>query len=283
MKQKKYLNAITLLLSVIFTVLLIPFNVDAQMIPDERLLPRLVDNADLLTNSEEEKLLDKLDSISEKHQTDVAIVTVYSLEGKTATEFADNYFDYNGYGFGPNRDGILFLISMEYRDWAITIHGSGIETFTDAGQRYMTEQFLSYISDAEYAKGFNKFADLSDQFLKQAAKGEPYDYGHLPKKPLAWYWLPAAIGLGVIIAFSVVGGMKANLKSVRRKVGADDYIAADSFVLTDQRDIYLYSNVTRTAKPKESSSGSSGGGSRGGSRTHTSSSGSRHGGSSGKF
>ena len=145
----------------------------------------------------------------------------------------------------------------------------------------MTEQFLSYISDAKYAKGFNKFADLSEQNLKQAAKGEPYDYGNLPKKPLAWYWLPASIGVGLIVAFVIAGSMKAKLKSVRRRVGADDYVAANSFVLTDQRDLYLYSHVSRTVKPKESSSG--GGGSSGGSRTRTSSSGSTHGGSGGKF
>ncbi|MGB4610343.1 MAG: TPM domain-containing protein [Saccharofermentanales bacterium] len=280
MKQKKHLKTIALLISVILTVLMIPLKSSAQTIPDQRLLPRLIDNADLLTDSEEGKLLDKLDSISEQYKTDVVIVTVYSLEGKTATEFADDFFDYNGYGFRPDRDGILFLISMEYRDWAISTHGSGIYAFTDAGQKYMTDQFLSYISDAKYAKGFEKFADLSEQFLKQAAKGKPYDYGNLPKKPLAWYWLPAAIGLGLIVAFSVVNGMKANLKSVRRRVGADDYVAANSFVLTDQRDLYLYSHVSRKVKPKQSSSG---GGRGGGSRTHTSSSGSRHGGSSGKF
>ncbi|NLM19359.1 MAG: TPM domain-containing protein [Clostridiaceae bacterium] len=281
MKQKKYLKTIALFVSVIFTVLLIPIKTSAQTIPDQRLLPRLVDNADLLNDSEEAKLLDKLDLISEKYQTDVAIVTVYSLEGKTAAEYADDFFDDNGYGIGPNHDGVLFLISTESRDWFITTNGSGIQTFTDAGRAHMTEQFLSYISDAKYAKGFNKFADLSEQYLKQAAKGEPYDYGNLPKKPLAWYWLPASIGVGLIVAFVIAGSMKAKLKSVRRRVGADDYVAANSFVLTDQRDLYLYSHVSRTVKPKESSSG--GGGSSGGSRTRTSSSGSTHGGSGGKF
>lgn len=279
MKQKKHLKTIALFVSVILAVLLIPIETSAQTIPDQRLLPRLVDNADLLSDAEEEKLLDKLDSTSEQYQTDVVIVTVSSLEGKTAEEYADDFFDYNGYGLGPNRDGILFLISMQDRDWFITTHGSGIQTFTDAGREYMTEQFISYISDAEYDKGFNKFADLSEQYLEQAAKDEPYDYGNLPKKPLAWYWIPAAIGVGLFVAYLIVGSMKAKLKSVRRRVGADDYVEANSFVLTDQRDLYLYSHVTRKAKPKETSSG----GGSGGSRTRTSSSGSTHGGSGGKF
>ena len=44
-----------------------------------------------------------------------------------------------------------------------------------------------------------------------------------------------------------------------------------SLQVTESRDIFLYRNVIRTAKPKETST------------THTSSSGRTHGGSSGKF
>ena len=39
-------------------------------------LPRLVDNADLLSNEEEQSLLAQLDEISERQQCDVVIVTV---------------------------------------------------------------------------------------------------------------------------------------------------------------------------------------------------------------
>ena len=50
-----------------------------------------------------------------------------------------------------------------------------------------------------------------------------------------------------------------------------------SLHINRSRDIFLYHQVTRTAKPKEESFGG------GGSSTHTSSSGETHGGSSGSF
>ena len=59
-------------------------------------LPRLVDDADLLTNSEESELLDLLDEISERQKVDVVVVTVDSLEGKSPMAFADDFYDYNG-------------------------------------------------------------------------------------------------------------------------------------------------------------------------------------------
>lgn len=280
MKNIKHFKVFVLLLGIALSVLTIPQKAWAEVIPEQALLPRLVDEADLLNSSEEAELLERLDEISEAYQTDVVIVTTYSLDGKTATEFADDFFDYNGYGFGETYDGILFLLSMEYRDWAISTTGSGIRAFTDAGLEYMVDEFLGDISDGEYAKGLHKYTDLVEQFLEQAASGNPYGIDNMPRKPLAWYWLPIAIGVGLLISFIIVSVMKNKLVSVKRQAAADDYVRQDSFVLNDQRDLYLYSNVTRQVRPKESSS--SGGGS-GGSRTHTSSSGRSHGGSSGKF
>lgn len=61
---------------------------------------RLVDEADLLSDAEEKDLLSKLDEISERQKCDLVIVTVKDLGGKTPEAFADDYFDYNGYGQG---------------------------------------------------------------------------------------------------------------------------------------------------------------------------------------
>ena len=39
----------------------------------------------------------ELDEISEKQQCDVVVVTENSLDGKSAQDYADDFFDYNGY------------------------------------------------------------------------------------------------------------------------------------------------------------------------------------------
>ena len=87
--------------------LAIPFPSKAAQIPDERLGPRLADQEELLTTEEQEELLARLDEISERQQCDVVIVTVASIEGKTATEYADDYFDYQAMANGEKSDGIL--------------------------------------------------------------------------------------------------------------------------------------------------------------------------------
>ncbi len=251
----------------------------AGVIPDERLLPRLVDEADLLTDEEESSLLEKLDEISERQKCDVAIAAVNGLEGKTAMEYADDFYDYNGYGMGSDRDGILLLVSMEDRDWWLSSCGFGITAFTDAGLEYLSGKFLPYLSDGDYEKAFVKYAELCDEFITQAKTGTPYGEGNLPKEPFDPFWimvdLVIGLGLGYVIAFR----KKENLRSVKKKVLAEDYSVPGSLVLTDSYDRFMYKAVTtktieiETTTDYESS----------GSSTHTSSSGTTHGGTGGKF
>lgn len=251
------------------------WNTDIQAFGMENGLYRLVDEADPLTDSEEDTLNEMLDEISDRQQCDVVIVTENSLDGKNEAAYADDFFDYNGYGFGENNDGILLLVSMEERKWAISTTGYGIEAFTDTGQAYISDRFTPYLSDGDYEEAFICFAELCDDFLTQARTEEPYDTDNLPKEAMPPVFIPLAILAGAVIAFIITAVMKAQLKSVRRQPEASSYVKKGSMRLTDSRDMFLYSTVTRTAKPKDTGSG--------GSSTHTGSSGTTHGGSSGSF
>lgn len=237
-------------------------------------LPKLIDDADLLDDAQESSLKSKLGQISEKHRCDVVVVTTESLNGKTATQFADDFYDYSGYGQGDGKDGILLLVSMEDRDWAISTTGCCIRAFTDAGQEYMVNQFKPDLSDGYYSEAFGTFANLCDQFLTQAENGKPFDNGTLPREPLpiARNIFFALVG-GIILAIIVVLVMASKLKSVHSQPAAACYIKDDSFNLRGQQDLFLYSNVTKVKIEKQSS----------GSSTHTGSSGTSHGGSSGSF
>lgn len=249
--------------------------------------PRLTDQADLLSDSEEAKLLEKLDEISKRQQADIVVVTEKSLEGKSPMEYADDFYDRNGYGFGDGKDGVLFLISMEERDWYISTSGFGITAVTDAGREYMSERFLDDLKEGEYAAAFTLFAELCDDYLTQARTGAPYDASNLPKEPFAFFGcLITAFGMAFLISLTATGIMRSRLKSVRSQPAADSYVKKGSMNLTKETDLFLYRHIERREKPKENpnNAGHSGGsGYSGGSSTHTSSSGATHGGGGGKF
>ena len=236
---------------------------------------RVQDAAKLLSSEERLNLQAKLDEISDRQQLDVVVVTTDSLDDRTAEAYADDMFDYGGYGYGDNRDGVLFLISMEERDWHISTRGYGITAFTDAGIQYIGKQMKPDLKAGNYAEAFDTYADLCDEFIAKA-NGNPYDVKSLPREPLSFKWIPISIVVGVVLAFIVVGIMKSKLKTVRNQAEANDYLKPGSLDVTQRRELFLYHTLTRTAKPKDDDSG-------GGSSTHTSSSGATHGGGGGKF
>lgn len=260
------------------------FSVMASEIPDiptERQKPLLVDEAGLLSEEESSTLINKLEEISQRQKNEVAVVTVNSLEGKTAEAYADDYYDYNGYGYGENDDGLLLLVSMEEREWAVTTYGyCHTVAFTDAGLDYISSEFRRKLSSGEYAKAFDCFADLCDDFLTQAATGEPYDVDNMPKGKVSPFWLYTDLVVAFFISFGIVKGKSRNLKSVKKQESAKAYERRGSLSLRRSTDSFVNRIVTQKTirNEKNSSSGSSGG-----SSSHISSSGRSHGGTSGKF
>lgn len=234
--------------------------------------PLLVDNADCLTDSEEETVRSLLSEISARWDMDVVVLTVPRLDGRSAEAYADDYYDYNGY----DEDGVLLLVAVESRDWAISTTGYGIKAVTDYGLEYMAENVTPFLSRGYYETAFTNFANICDNFISQAKDGKPYD---VPKeKRNEKETLLVSLPFGLFGAWGVTGRMKKKLRSVQTQSAAADYVLPGSMNVTRQgKEILLHTAVTHVSK-SEGKSGSSGG-----STTHTSSSGQTHGGSSGKF
>lgn len=272
-KKRRYISG--MIMAVLLFVVCAVQNVKAEDVSESNRPSRLVDYADILTDSEEKELNQQLDTISENQECDVVVVTVDSLDGKSVESYADDYYDDNGYGYGEEESGILLLVAMDDREWNISTSGYAVTAFTDAGLAYMEDQFVSDLSDGAYLDAFSKYASMCDDFLTQAKNGEPYDTGNLPKGKVSPLWILGDLLIGGVIAFIMALIKKAKLRSVKSQVAATEYEKAGSLNLTVRTDRFINRAVTkRRIERKEEGGGSS---------THTGSSGKTHGGRSGKF
>ena len=248
---------------------------------------RLVDQADLLRPEAEAALQEKLDRISEQMQFDVVIVTCEHIGSRTPMEFADDYFDYNGFGYGENYDGVALLISMAERDWWISTCGYGQTALSD--DYFMNfidpSDFTYHLKNGRYDKSFNFFADTVEKFVTEAKTNKPYSEHHR-----FHMWSSMRTGLiwsavvGLLIAAVVTRSKYNNYTgAVHTRGEANEYMVGGVH-LTAQDDRFLHSHVYREKRVKqETSSSSSGGSSHHSSGSHTSSSGRSHGGGGGKF
>ncbi len=211
---------------------------------------KLYDLAELITDSEEEQITQKLDEIGEKHDINLAIVTVESIEDEDPDEFAEMVFDEEGYGEAKN-GGILLFIAMESRD-VVVFYDSVIDMGIADSIR---EEVTPYLSDEDYAEAFDTFIEKCDYYVDGELNGYPFNWTRN---------IVIAVVIGVVLALIITGGMKGQLKSVRAQKAATNYVASGSMNVTEARDNFLYRNVVRHKKESSSSSsGSSGGRSRG--------------------
>ena len=171
----------------------------------------------------------------------------------------------------------MLLLAMEDRDWAISTTGYGITAFTDAGQGYLMDKVMPSLGDGDYYTAFYDFAYYCEELLQMAENGTPYDVEDSEGKsanPIVL--IPVAVVPGALISLFLKKKKKKSLKNVKFKKDATDYTAPGSLDISYRADNFLSRTVDRQAKPKDSDGS-------GGSSTHVSSSGTTHGGSSGKF
>lgn len=252
-------------------------------------LPRVVDNAGLLTESEEVNLTARAEAIIRDWQIDAVIVTVDSLDGKTVQEYADDYYDDQGYGCGDDYSGILFLVSMGTREWYMSTCGEAIFIFTDYGLAQMEEQIIPHLSDGRYFEAFDTWLYLVEQYCETFQTSgpidgyvQPDDYDPDSGDEMIYYEPETkpnhfiSLVIGAIVALVVVLIMRSQMNTAKQQPHAVDYLKKDSYHLRTCRDMYLYSRVSKTPRSENKSSG-------GGSSVHRSSGGRSHGGRGGRF
>ena len=232
--------------------------------------PPIVDGAGYLSAWENEELSERLEDIRQTYNFDVAIVTEDEMTRYAAMSSADDIYDYGGYGAGANDDGILLYICASTREYHITTHADGIRIFNENGIAYLQANLQPYLENDDYYAAMECFVDLAEELLAMAANGEPFDEAQ-KDSTFVLIVIGAALLIPLIIAYFMMQGKLAKMKTAVENHYAANYIKPGSKTINMSRDIFLYSNIIKTEKPKSNSG------------THRSSSGRTHGGGGGSF
>lgn len=226
----------------------------------------LVDVPEVLSSAEYEEITDKLIALKKQYNVDVAFVISDELIAEDVQSDADNIYDINDYGVGENNDGILYYLCMSTREYAFSTCGRAIEIFNDDGLEYIDKAMLPYLKKGDYYQAGMVYADKCAELMEMAANGEPYK-----KKINILYVIAGIILIPLAIAFALMTRKLSKMNTAVMQPGAAQYMKPGSMNMNFSRDIFLYSTVSKREKPKSNST------------THTSSSGTTHGGRSGSF
>jgi len=126
--------------------------------------PRVVDGANLLSDGQIGILDERARDIIKRYNMDIVIVTQRGLGGSTPMEFADDFFDYYGYGWREiatddiaTGSGILLLVEMNEYDLWISTAGAGISVFHDRVVEQIIQAITPELGRGEYYAAFMHF------------------------------------------------------------------------------------------------------------------------------
>ncbi len=234
------------------------------------------DDAALISDEEEQKLEQECDRISKEHHAGVYIITTENFGTGDIEDWQRKIFEEYELGADCGESGIMLAISMAERDWGIVAFGTAQEAFTTYGREQLGEHILDDLSEGEFYDAFLRYVSLADDYFTKAEEGEPYseENGYSGGSTILGGILSAFI-LSLLVSFFLVRSWKKGMNTRVRQNGAMPYLREESFHLYQQTDQFLYHNVSRTKKQKQSSSGFNG--------NHSSGMHSDHSGTSGKF
>lgn len=216
----------------------------------------VVDDADILTDGEEQELKALAVEISGRYNCDICILTVWDYRdygSGNVRSTAEQYFTAQGLGQGSDKNGVLLLLSMAERDYALIAHGNLANTaFTDYGKEVLSEEFLDDFRYDDWYDGFYDYLDGSERFLDAAEHGKPVDVSTGGKGVI---WLVVLIPLAV--AGIACGIMAATMKNARKQTHANSYIPDGGVQITGRSDRFINRTVVR--QKIENNSSSSGG------------------------
>ena len=297
----------SLFIAVILTLVLMSFF--AYLTPAYAAQYHMFDEAGLMTDSELSYVDGYLSDLSAELGFDIVGVLTYKGYGsEELTAFADDFYDYGGFGYGDDKDGVIFVVDMneKSRRMVLVTTGYGTEAITDYGEEVIYDYVTDSLRTGDFVEAYTKkYADCVADFVEMSREGQAVDVNSPGHDGYEWYEEPEnypssnenpyyglkggelAVKGGLSVLVGAIVGLfssqrnKSKLKTVRKKYQANSYARRDSLVLTRKQDMFLYSNVTVTHRPKNENR-DNGPFSGGGTTIHMGSSGVPHGGGHGR-
>ncbi len=135
--------------------------------------PRVVDDADIFSDEEEAALEARLAELRGELQKDIVIFTDSTTYGFTHAVYAADFYDFNGYGIGPEREGVCLMICMDPSDrgwWCCCTGPETMGLYTEKIANQIDDLLYEYMVEGDYYEGV---ADWMENFRRLYVSGSP--------------------------------------------------------------------------------------------------------------
>ncbi len=216
----------------------------------------VIDYADKLASSE----LEELDAVAGNLENTYGIAVLFCITEGTGDVTADEFASGTYYEYTDNENGLIIVHDDWNKTYSVFVSGSAGEALTDAAVDSMTD---AYDLNESYYGGIYACYELAEEYLENGYSGGYVDKtetetvfaettGEVKEKDgVAFFWLPVSLVIGLLVGFLIINAIASKNKSVRMQENATVYTRPGSMAITGGADNFLYKNLDRTEKPKQ--------------------------------
>lgn len=136
--------------------------------------PRVVDDADIFSAADEKAMEARISVLRAELGRDIVVFTDSSTHGLSRAVYAADFYDFNGYGAGDDREGFCLFICMEPGNRGFWTCGTGPDTRslqTEDVANALDDALYDYMAAGEYAEGVK---DWIENIRTLYLKGIPF-------------------------------------------------------------------------------------------------------------
>lgn len=218
-------------------------------------IPYVTDTVGLLQEEELLTLEEQAEQIAQRYGCAAYILVVENFRDYDNSydiyEAGMNLYERWELGCGREKNGLLLILSMAERDYALVTYGGVThQAFTDYGQDYLCGQFLDDFQENDWTGGFQDYLTTSAWLLEQAEQGNPYDVNTTARGIT-----PLIFVIPLVLALIVCLMLTAQMKTANRKTEAGDYLIHNGVEMHIVQDVFTHRTVTRQVIQKNNGGG----------------------------
>ena len=236
----------------------------------------IYDTEVLLSDAELMGLEQQCVSAAEEYGCGIYVVTLddFSQFHRESLYAAEEIYRSMGFGIGENKNGILLMLSMSERDYAMVAYGDiANSVFTDRKQDAIIDDFLDNFREDDWAGGLTDYVENCVYYLEtfDGVIGEAYpghyENGVYYEPTLGEYledmWMPC-FEMGVcifgVIALVVCIILIVQMRTVHVARNANAYVPVRGVDIRIREDKFIRKTHRKVVHSDDDDGGSSGGG-----------------------
>ncbi len=142
---------------------------------------RVFDQAGLFSEAEIMQLEEEIAQCRKSTKMDVVIVSAYADGERSAEEYADDYYDYGGFGVGKKASGVLLLYYMDGPgqqggECYISTSGTMITLLTDERIENILDDVYGNLGNRDFTAASECFLEDVSAYVKKGVESGQYTY-----------------------------------------------------------------------------------------------------------